>query len=371
MRFTWVDILFALLALNFLIQLLYHWLVFARLAFAKEPKKSSEKRPVSVVIVARNEYHNLIHTLEPILTQDYPLFEVVVVNDHSDDETFYFLQDLGKKYAHLKVVQLDQSLNFFHGKKFPLSIGIKSAKHDTLLLTDADCKVASKHWIDEMQAAFDSDTQIVLGYGPYQAKAGFLNKLIRFDAFMAAMHYLSFALIRKPYMGVGRNLAYSKAMFYQRGGFINHYKINSGDDDLFVNQAATKRNTSVCLSPDSFTYSVPEKHLSLWLKQKKRHLSTSGLYKASHRYLLMFYPLSLFFLYGLSIALLVLNSWLIAVIVLFLLRLLSFFILQKSALQKLKEQKLLLISPLLELLIYAVHGYVMMLNIFNSGNKWK
>jgi len=365
------EIILILIALSFVIQLAYHWLLFARLAFYKAKPERIYNRPVSVVIVARNEYHNLIKTLEPILNQDYPEFEVIVVNDNSDDDTHYYLRELKKTCQHLKVVQIDQSLNFFSGKKFPLSIGIKSASHDTILLTDADCIVPSNNWISSMQSAFQDKTQIVLGYGPYLSEEGFLNKLIRFDAFMAAMHYLSFALLRMPYMGVGRNLAYSKTMFYQRKGFISHYKINSGDDDLFVNQAADKINTNICIEPDSFTYSVPEKSIAFWLKQKKRHLSTSGLYKSKHRLFLMAYPLSLFFFYALSITLLILNSWFIVILALFVVRTISFLLIQKSALQKLKEQKLLLISPVLEVLIYALQGVVMALNIFNKKNKWK
>lgn len=365
------DILLILLVLSFVVQLGYHWIVFARLAFFKSQQKTNHKVPVSVVLVARNEYHNLIHTLEPILNQDYPEFEVIVVNDNSDDETHFYLRELAKKYPHLKPILINQSLNFFSGKKFPLSIGIKSAHHDLLLLTDADCLIPSSNWINSMQEAFQEQTQIVLGYAPYKSEKGFLNKLIRFDAFMAALHYLSFALLRVPYMGVGRNLAYSKSLFYQKKGFINHYQINSGDDDLFINQAATKTNTRICINPESFTYSIPEKQFGAWVKQKKRHLSTSGLYKVKHRLLLMFYPISLFVFYTVSIVLFSINSWLIVVSIIFLLRLLSFLLIQKSALQKLKEQKLLLISPILELLLYASQGFVMALNIFNKQNKWK
>ena len=160
-------------------------------------------------------------------------------------------------------------------------------------------------------------------------------------------------------------------MFYKRNGFINHYKINSGDDDLFINQAANKINTSICIAPESFTYSIPEKQLGLWLKQKKRHLSTSGLYKLKHRLLLMFYPISLFLFYVSSIILLVLNSWLIVVLVLFTLRLLSFFLIQKSALPKLKEQKLLLLSPLLETIIVILGVIINLSNMLLKQRKWK
>jgi glycosyltransferase involved in cell wall biosynthesis len=354
------------LALSFVIQVLYHWLVFARLAYYKSQKKSKKKRPVSVIIVARNEYHNLIKTLEPILNQDYPEFEVVVVNDNSNDETHFYLEELEKSYAHLKVVQINQSLNFFSGKKFPLSIGIKSAIYDTLLHIDADCRVSSNKWIATMQSAFLAKTQIVLAYAPFKSDDGFLNKLIRFDVFMDALNYLSFALLNMPYKGVGRNLAYSKQMFYQNNGLIAQYKISYGEDDLFINQSANKINTRICIAPESFTYSVPKKNLSLWLKQKKHQLSTISLYKAKHKLLIIVYPISLYLFYALSITLLFLNSWIIVVLILLIIRISSFLRIQKIALDKLHEQKLLLLSPLLELLLFAVQAFVMALNIFNK-----
>lgn len=366
-----IELVLGFFALSFVIQLIYLWLIFGKLAFYKKEFKSQNQLPVSVVIVSRNEYHNLLKTLEPILNQDYPEFEVVVVNDHSDDETHYFLKDLALLHPRLKVIQLDRNLNFFSGKKFPLSLGIKSAKYDTILLTDADCYIESNKWIESMQAAFEQKTQIVLGYGAYQVKKGVLNKIIRFDTLLAAMHYLSFAILKSPYMGVGRNLAYSKAMFYERKGFINHYTINSGDDDLFVNQAANKTNTNICIKPESFTYSVPERSLFDWLKQKKRHLSTSTFYKTKHRIYLSLYPFSLFVFYTLAFFLIFVNEWLIVVYVLLGIRLLSFLFIQKRIMQRLKEQKLFLLSPLLELFVYAMQALVLGLNIFNKNNKWK
>lgn len=350
--------------------MLYIGIVFTRLIFYKQAPKSTANLPVSVIIVAHNEYHHLIKTLDPILNQDYPKFEVVVVNDNSDDESYYLLKELEKVHAHLKVIQINQNLNFFRGKKFPLSIGIKSASYDTLLHTNADCDIPSNQWIKSMQGAFYEKTEIVLGYAPYKPEPGFLNKLIRFDTFITALNYLSLALLNKTYKGVGRNLAYSKRLFYSKSGFINHYKIDLGDDDLFVNQASNKTNTSICIAPESYTFSVAEKSLGTWLKQKKRQILTSRFYKTSQRLFLIIYPVSVLIFYSVSIVLLVLNSWLIVVLVLFALRLIGFLLIQKSALRKLNEQKLLLLSPLLELVLFALLGIIMALNIFNQKNKW-
>ncbi len=364
------DILLALLVLSFTIQILYFGVVFTHFIFYKPKPETTNNLPVSVVIVAHNEYHHLIKTLDPILKQDYPKFEVVVVNDNSDDESHYLLKELEKAHAHLKVVQINQNLNFFKGKKFPLSIGIKSASYDTLLHTNADCEIPSNQWIKSMQGAFQDKTEIVLGYAPYKPESGFLNKLIRFDTFTTAMNYFSLALLNKAYKGVGRNLAYSKRLFYQKSGFINHYKINLGDDDLFVNQASNKTNTEICIAPDSYTFSVAEKRFGTWLKQKKQQAKTSRFYKNGQRLFLVLFPLSLLFFYVLSLALLILKAWLIVVLVLFVLRLTGFLLIQKSGLRKLNEQKLLLLSPILELVLYTVLGILMGLNIFNQKDKW-
>ncbi|HPG33135.1 MAG TPA: glycosyltransferase, partial [Lentimicrobium sp.] len=210
-----IAILALLVAL--LIQLAYFWLIFSRLAFYNSAKRpvNEAKEPVSVIICAKNEYHNLVRFLPAILEQNYPEFEVVVVNDASDDDTFYLLRELADKNPRLKVINITQNLNFFTGKKFPLSIGIRSAKYDVVLLTDADCYPAGPEWLAGMQAAFTGKTEIVIGYGPYAPQPGLLNKLIRFDTLMVAVQYMSLALSGMPYMGVGRNLAYHKSLYFK------------------------------------------------------------------------------------------------------------------------------------------------------------
>ena len=222
-------------ATTFVVQLVFYWAFFWRLG--RYRNKVMERKPtgVSVVICAHNEYHHLKESLPLILEQDYPDFEVLVVNHSSDDDTHYLLNELEERHPHLKIISIKEDLNFFSGKKFPLSIGIKSAKHDMVLLTDADCKPASRYWIRQMQSAFTPKTEVVLGYGPYNRSPGLLNKLIRFDTAHIAIQYLSYALAGIPYMGVGRNLSYLKQVFYKNNGFISHYRIRSGDDDLFIN----------------------------------------------------------------------------------------------------------------------------------------
>ncbi len=353
------------------IQLIYYWLVFSRLAFYKKKCINPDMPSISVVIAAKNEYENLKRFLILILDQDYPDFEVVVVNDMSEDDTSYYLRSLSEKYNNLKVVTLIENVNFFSGKKFPLSIGIKSAKNELLLLIDADCKPASNQWIKSMVSAYDSQTDIVLGYGKYEESNSFLNRLIRYDTFHIALQYMSFALIGLTYMGVGRNLSYKKSLFYKHNGFMSHYKVRSGDDDLFINQAAKKDNTNIQISHDSHTISIPKNSFNDWFIQKRRHFSTSGFYKAKHKLLLGLYSLSQILFYVLAIMLSIFMHNLIIIFSLIFLRFLSQFIIAKKTLSKLGERKILLFLPLLELIMIIINLPLAFSGIFNKENKWK
>lgn len=311
MLIPWEWILLGAFGLVALIQIFYYLYYFRRLAFhVPATHEHSQEHPVSVVICARDEAANLADNLPGALVQDYrTTHEVVLVNDNSQDETRYLLEGLHKQFRHLKVVELKQEAIHIPGKKFPLSVGIKSARHEIILLTDADCIPASEHWIQRMQAPFRDGVEIVLSYGAYRKAAGLLNRIIRFDAFHTALQYLSYALAGQPYMGVGRNLAYRKELFYRHKGFSSHNHIPSGDDDLFINMASNKNNTTVVLDPDAFTLSRPEKNFARWYTQKTRHYSTARFYKPVHRFLLSLYAASQFLFYPLFIACLLLGDW--------------------------------------------------------------
>jgi cellulose synthase/poly-beta-1,6-N-acetylglucosamine synthase-like glycosyltransferase len=289
------TILFVLLALAVLIQLLFTIFIHGRLAFfkAKSPVNESNPPPVSVIIAARNESDNLYENLPLILEQDYSEFEVIVVNHQSSDDSAYLLNAYARQYPHLKIIEVAQSKHLKPGKKLPITIGIKGAKNDVLVLTDADCKPNSKNWLKHVTQELLSGKDLVIGYSPYARKKGFLNKLIRFDTAWIGMNYMSMALARIPYMSVGRNLAYTKQLFESVKGFKSHYAIPSGDDDLFIQDAAKKNNYSICIDKESFMISEPHESFSGWLRQKTRHFSTSSHYKVFKKLLLGIYPLSM------------------------------------------------------------------------------
>jgi poly-beta-1,6-N-acetyl-D-glucosamine synthase len=327
--------------------------------------------PVSVVICAKNEEENLKINLPFILSQNYPDFEVVVVDDHSDDETFYVLKSFQNQYSNLQVIRLNENVNFFSGKKFPLSIGIRSAKNPYLLLTDADCRPVSVNWIRLMSAGFAHNRQIVLGYGKYENRKGFLNRLISFETLYTAMQYFSFALSGMPYMGVGRNLAYTRQLFSHEKGFSKHYNIASGDDDLFVNSTANKDNVSCVIHPDAYTVSTPPTNWKSWWKQKRRHLTTGRYYKTKHKILLSLYPL-VFLIFFMTLIFLLKdkNNFYLVFSLLSVKVILGLFIYKKLS-EKFGEGKIYLFSLFFELILVLVFGIIFLVNSLSKQRKWK
>lgn len=365
-------ILLGIFAGSTMIQLIYYWIIFGRLAFYKLPKEINDsKPPVSIVIVARNEYHNLSKNLPLFLEQSYSEFEVVVVNHMSDDETKDLLNDLNKQYSKLKVVHITQDLNFFKGKKFPLSLGIKSASHDIVLLTDADCAPNSDKWIQSMVRNYKPGVQVVLGYGPYLKKKGFVNMLIRYDTLMVAMQYLSYALAGFPYMGVGRNLSYTRDLFFASGGFTSHYKISSGDDDLLIGKISNKKNTRIEVSPESFIYSEPKRTFTEWFKQKQRHLTTGKYYKAKFKMLLGVFSATQILFYVSFILLLIYSNAYYLTVSIFIFRFFSQLIVQKKVMNLLQEKQLLIISPLLEVIYILIMPFISFKSLFLKSVQWK
>ena len=306
------TICFGLFCAIIVIQVFYYGYFFLRLAnFKPSLKANTVEHPVSVVICARDEAHNLVKNLPGVLVQNYKTtHEVVLVNDNSSDESKYVIDEFKRSFKNLNMVELTQEAIMITGKKFPLSMGIKSAKYEIVLLTDADCVPASEHWIQKMQDSYTDDIEIVLGYGAYHKQPGILNKLIRFETFHTAIQYLSYAIAGTPYMGVGRNLSYKKNVFLRNKGFSSINQIPSGDDDLFINQVANSSNTAISIDPDTFTLSDSKKTWSEWLSQKYRHYTTSKYYQPKHKLLLGLYSISLFLLYPtLAVSMLFFNWW--------------------------------------------------------------
>ncbi|MCD4725583.1 MAG: glycosyltransferase [Bacteroidales bacterium] len=358
-------------SLSFIVQMIYFWVFFSRLAFYKNRDDKIVDESVSVVICAKNEYYNLKRNLPLILEQDHPSFEVVVVNDNSQDDSLELLEEMAREHSNLKIVNLSQDLNFFQGKKFPLSLGIKSASNDILLLTDADCRPSSKDWIKNMSGKFRGEKEIVLGYGGYERKRNLINYIIRYETIWVAIQYLSFSLAGRTYMGVGRNLAYSKSLFYRNKGFSSHYTVASGDDDLFINSVATRKNVAIEIAHGSHTVSVPKTSFSSWIIQKRRHLTTWKYYRGRFKRLLGLWSVSQVIFLALFVILLSLGYNVIYIAGLFILRFFSHLMITKKSMNKLNEKELLLISPLAELFLVIFYPVLSLVNMFSKADKWK
>ncbi|PLW93742.1 MAG: glycosyl transferase family 2 [Marinilabiliales bacterium] len=366
-------ILLGSLASSVFIFLFYYFVFFSRLAWYKEKTPKKQRLPsVSIVIAAKNEYLNLKENLPFILTMDYPDYEVIVVDDHSQDDTNELLADFKLMYSRLKVLTLKDSLTFFEGKKFPLSIGIKEAKNEVLLLTDADCKPASNDWIKHMVSQYDENTELVLGYGKfYRRKWSLLSMLVRYDTLHSAIQYFSAALSGFPYMGVGRNLSYKRRLFLESDGFTSHYDVISGDDDIFVSQHARKKNCRICLRPQSFVYSRSKKRLGSWWHQKKRHFTTGKHYRFGTKLYLGLYHLNTLLFPAIAITVLLLKYNILISGSLILMKVVSQWIIFGKAAGKLKEKKLLLISPILEIVFAIVNPLIHISNMIKQPGRWK
>jgi len=356
----------------FAIQIFYYLYFFLSLQLKKNIKpETNEVIPVSVVICARNEAENLSNLLPLVLEQEYPDFEVVVVNDCSEDDSEYLLNKLQAKYKHLKVTRIIKDEKFVHGKKLALTVGIKAAKNEWLLMTDADCRPESSFWILRMSEHFTSKNDLVLGYGGYEYRKGFLNNLIRYDSLYIALQYLSFALRGQTYMGVGRNLAYRKSVYNANKGFSSHHDLRSGDDDLFINEVARKSITAVEYRTQAHTRTNPKKTFRDWWYQKKRHMTTGWRYSLRDRFLLTAEPFSRLLFYAMFITLLVskFNLWI--VIGTFSVRMILQLVIFNFTMRNLNERYLLLSSLLYDIVLPFFYLGIIISNLFNPrGAKW-
>ncbi|MGV1012630.1 MAG: glycosyltransferase [Flavobacterium sp.] len=355
-----------------IVQFLYYIVFFGKFSFAK-PQISTPKRvPISIIVCAKNEEENVKNFIPLLAQQNYPDYEIVLIDDASSDNTLEIFEAFEKQYANIKLVKVQNNEAFWGNKKFALTLGIKAAKNEYLLFTDADCYPKTTEWIKEMSAQFTKEKTIVLGYGAYEKiKNSFLNKIIRFETLLTATQYFSWAKLGKPYMGIGRNMAYKREEFFKTNGFIEHMKIRSGDDDLFINEAATAKNTTICYTTDSFTFSQPKTTFKEWFNQKRRNVATAKYYKSFDRsQLAVFYTSQLLFLL-LPILLLAFQFQWIIVLSLIVFRYIFAWISIGFAAGKLKEKDVMYWFPIIEIILVFSQLNIFITNTFSKPVQWK
>nr|WP_315244132.1 glycosyltransferase [uncultured Flavobacterium sp.] len=354
------------------IQIFYYLGIFGKFAFGKPQTITPKKLPVSVIVCAKNEEENVKKYIPLLAEQNYPDFEIVLIDDASSDETLEVFEQFEKQYSNIRLVKVKNNEAFWGNKKYALTLGIKASSKDYLLFTDADCYPVSKEWITAMTSQFTMNKTIVLGYGGYEkTERSLLNKIIRFETVLTALQYFSWAKTGLPYMGVGRNLAYKKEEFFNVNGFIEHIQVRSGDDDLFVNQAANKANTTIAYTSESFTYSKPKETYKEWFTQKRRHVATANYYKFFDKIQLgLFYSSQLLF-FLLVILLLAFQFQWIAVLALLATRYTIVWIVFGFSAGKLKENDLKVWFPIIEIVLIIIQINIFITNIFSKPANWK
>ncbi|MDN3596547.1 glycosyltransferase [Zunongwangia endophytica] len=365
------TVLFALFLLLAAINIGY-FLAFFSFSGSESSEAYATSFPVSVIVCAKNEALNLQNFLPSILEQDYPNFEVIVINDASSDNTLDIIEEFQQIDPRIKMVNVVNNEAFWANKKYALTLGIKKAQNDHLIFTDADCAPQSIHWLQHMASGFSDEKSIVLGYGGYfQYKKSFINKLIRFETLLTAIQYFSYTKLGNPYMGVGRNLAYTSKQFYKQKGFASHLHVRSGDDDLFVNEAATSKNISICDHAESITRSVPKTSIIDWFRQKRRHASVAKFYKTKDKLLLgAFYTTRLFFWTLLVILLSLKIYWQFVLGVLGLTLIIEGIVYFQSA-NKLDEKDLIWLFPILEPFLILSQLGIFIANTISKPSHWK
>lgn len=309
--FSPTDTLFTIiLGIIWIITAIYFFFYYSTVKRSPKSNTSTSFPPASIIICARDAALHLEKHLEDWLNQDYPEFEVVVVDDCSADETAYLLVTEAKKHPRLKYVLMDPAVIKNGGKKLALTLGIKKAQYEHLVLTDADCIPSSDQWLKHMMSGFTEGKSVVLGVAPITSQ-GILGGLIHYENMYTALNYLGMALRGQPYMGVGRSLAYTKTIYNSVGGFSAHHHIPAGDDDLFVQAVATKSNTAVVIEPEAYINSKGPKSFQAYWRQRMRHLWVGKLYTSSISLKLSILPIfNLLFWIGISLFFLFSSSWL-------------------------------------------------------------
>ncbi len=352
----------------------YYLFTFNFFNFSKNEELKEVNIPVSVIVCAKNEAENLKVLIPKLIDQRYPDFEIILINDRSYDETANIYEEFALKHSFIKIVTIDAAEYFYGNKKYALTLGIKAAKNDCLLFTDADCIPKSNLWIQKMVNQFRENTQIVLGYGPYKhISNSFINKLIRYETLMTAIQYFSFSKIGIPYMGVGRNLMYSKDLFLKNKGFNQHIKIMSGDDDLLINRIASSSNTAICFDHNTFMESKSKTSIKEFITQKRRHISTAKYYKKKHQFILGLYAFNrLFFWIAFSLSfILINNSFYLAILyTLTGLKIISEYLVIGISASKLKEKRIIPFIPFLDLFLLLFQLYIYVCNTISKPKQW-
>ena len=296
-------ILFIIMFVLFSIQVFYYLYFYRKpLKYLESEEKGdvlyTDKRPgVSVIVYAKNDAEHLEVFLSSILSQNYPDFDVIVVNDGSTDETRDVVTRLESEYDNLYQTYIPDEARSLSRKKLALTVGIKAAKHDIVMLTNANCEPEGSDWLTYMMRNFVEGVDIVAGYAYIDGEGQRKRRYVAYDRLMFTLRYVSYILLHKTYMAEGYNLAYRKDLFFRNKGFSKHLNLHYGDDDLFINEVATADNTRIELSPESRMIIHYENNFKAWRELKLRYDFTAAYLKTGSKFVFGFERMTVYLFY--------------------------------------------------------------------------
>jgi len=355
------------------LQMVYYLGVYGKFAFAKPLSITTKRLPVSVIVCAKNDAENIKQLIPLLAAQNYPDFELVLIDNASSDDTLDIFEEFEKQYPNLvRLVKVENNEAFWGSKKYALTLGIKAARKDYLLFIDAKCMPNSTEWIAHMSSQFTMSKTIVLGYAAYEKKKNsFLNKIIRYDSVLTATQYFAWARAGKPFNGNGRNLAYKKDEFFKVNGYINHIKVHMGEDSLFINEVATNKNTAICYTPESFTYRESRKSFKEWVKEKRKKTFTASFFKSADQLQIKAFYLSQLSFIVLAIGLAALQfNWMFLVPVI-IVRYIAGWVTMAQSAARLHEKDAVYWYPVIEIILIFTQLYVNFTNLFSKPTHWK
>lgn len=245
-------------------------------------KTASPLPAISVVIAAHDMAYELEHNLPILLEQDYaPGFEVIVVDESSTDGTDNVLTRLKQRYTNLYTTFIPKSSHYLSRHKLALTVGIKAARNEWVIMTDADCRPENERWLAAMAEHCTDEHDIVLGYTNYTHDA---KRFYRFERLLTSCYTMRLAQRSIAYRYNGNNMAMRKSIFMSHNGFLKNLKYLRGEYDFIVNEYAERGRTAVTTHPDSFMrQNCPSNktwaNTHLFYMETRRHLKRSLTYR--------------------------------------------------------------------------------------------
>lgn len=244
---------------------------------------ASMKQGVSIVVYAHNQGEALVRNLPVLLSQDYPSYEVIVIDDTSRDETQDVLTMMDQRYEHLFHTRIDEKVRTMSHRKLAVLLGTKAAHYDLIVLTQAQCMPNSEKWLDQIAGHFQNPAiEVVLGAVVYERRSSFMSRFAQYDLFHRLVRMFGLTLVIKPFAGWGQNMAFRKSTFYANGsqGYQRHLNIQPGEDDLFVGDVANGSNVAVECRPESLMTDQTTPLFLGWSIDRLNRGFTSRLYAA-------------------------------------------------------------------------------------------